>query len=74
MHFKLQEDPNHIVGLHWQIHLKLGMFIELCVGNYATHDGLFNSVNGIFTFVTSFPNNESFIRIQFLNLKVGINT
>jgi hypothetical protein len=50
------------------------MFIELSTGNYATHDGIFNGANAIFKFVTSFPNNESFIWIQFLNSKAGINT
>ncbi len=34
--------------------MKLGMFTKLCVGNYATHDGLFNNANGIFKFATSF--------------------
>jgi hypothetical protein len=24
------------------------MLVELCVGNYATHDGLVNGVDGIF--------------------------
>jgi len=24
------------------------MLVELCVGNYATHDGLVNGANGIF--------------------------
>jgi len=51
LHFKLQ-NLNHTIGLHCQICLKLGMFVELCVGNCATHDGLFNGANGIFKFVT----------------------
>jgi hypothetical protein len=50
------------------------MFIELCVRNYAIHDGLFNGANGIFKCVKSFPKNESFIWIQILNSKVGTNT
>jgi hypothetical protein len=32
------------------------MFVELYVGNYATHDELFNGASGIFKFATSFPN------------------
>ncbi len=47
------------------------MFVELCVGNYATHDELFNGANGIFKFATSLPNNESLIWIQFSNSKVN---
>ncbi len=27
---------------------KENMLVELCVGNYATHDGLVNGANGIF--------------------------
>jgi len=73
LHFKLQ-DPNHTIGLHCQIRSKLGMFVELCVGNCATHDGLFNGANGIFKFVTSLPNNEYLISIQFSNSKRNINT
>jgi hypothetical protein len=44
---------------------KVGNVCESCVGNYATHDELFNGVDGIFKFETSFPNNESLIWIQF---------
>jgi hypothetical protein len=40
---------------------------KVCVGNYATHDELFNGADGIFKFETSFPNNESLVWIQFSN-------
>jgi hypothetical protein len=42
---------------------------KLCIENYATHDEFFNGVDGIFKFVSSLPNNESFICIQFWNSK-----
>jgi hypothetical protein len=47
-HFKLKNDPSQIVGLHLKIQLKIGMLVELCVGNYATHDGLFNRLKRFF--------------------------
>jgi hypothetical protein len=46
------------------------MFVELCVGNYATHDELFNGASGIFKFATSLLDNESLMLIQFSNSKV----
>ncbi len=73
LHFKLKENPNHTISLYCQIHLKLGMFVEPCARNYATHDELFNGASGIFKFATSLPNNESFIWIQFSNSNVGTN-
>jgi hypothetical protein len=45
------------------------MLIELCAGNYATHDGLFNGANGVFQYVTKLQKNESLIWIGFNNPK-----
>jgi hypothetical protein len=45
------------------------MLIKLCVGNYATHDKLFNGADGVFQYVTKLQNNESFIWIGFNNTK-----
>jgi len=50
------------------------MLIELCVGNYATHDGLFNGADGVFQYVTKLQNNESLIWIGFNNPKIGFVT
>ncbi len=44
-HFKLKNDPSQIVCLYSEIQVKIGMLIELCVGNYATHNDLFNGAN-----------------------------
>jgi hypothetical protein len=47
------------------------MLVKLCAGNYATHEGLFNGVDGVFQYVTKLQNNESFIWINFNNPKAG---
>ncbi len=46
--FKLQNDPNFIVGLHSKIQIKKNVLVKLCASNYARHDGLVNGVDGIF--------------------------
>jgi hypothetical protein len=38
---------SHISSLHHELLLKK-MLVELCVGNYATSNGLVNGVNGTF--------------------------
>jgi len=45
--YKLLNDPNKTVGLHFIINIKKDMLVELCVGNYATSYGL---MNGLMTF------------------------
>jgi len=45
--YKLSNDLNKIAGLHFRINIKICMLIELCVGNYATFDGLVNGANDI---------------------------
>ncbi len=47
------------------------MFIELCVGNYATYDEL---VNGLVFLFKTCMNNKSYIWIDFLNPKIGYHT
>jgi hypothetical protein len=47
------------------------MLIELCVGNYATHDKLFSGADGVFQYVAKLQNNESLIWIGFNNPKAG---
>jgi hypothetical protein len=50
------------------------MLIELCVGNYATHDDLFNGANEVFQYVSKLHDSESLIRTAFNNPKVGSTT
>jgi predicted SnoaL-like aldol condensation-catalyzing enzyme len=45
------------------------MLIKLCVGNYATHDGLFNGANGVVQYVTKLQKNESLVWIRSNNPK-----
>jgi len=52
--YKLLNDPNKTSGLHSTIHIKRDMLVELCVSNYATHDGFMNGVDGIFNTSTTY--------------------
>jgi hypothetical protein len=52
--YKLSNDPNRIVDLCFKINIKKYMLVELCVGNYATFNGLVNGVNGIFKASTTY--------------------
>jgi hypothetical protein len=45
--------------------------VELCVGNYSTHDGLVNGVDGIFQASSKLPNSQKVIWILFNNPKNG---
>jgi len=45
------------------------MLVELCVGNYATHDGLVNGAYGIFQGSIKIFNSQEFIWILFNNPK-----
>jgi hypothetical protein len=47
------------------------MLIQLCVGNYSTHDGLVNDVDGIFQALCKLLNSQEVIWILFNNLKSG---
>jgi hypothetical protein len=49
------------------------MLIELCVGNYATLDGLVNGANGIFKYYIETSTSKSFIWIYFENPRIGNN-
>jgi hypothetical protein len=46
------------------------MLVELCAGNYSTHDGLVNNVDGIFQASSNLPNSQV-IWILFNNPKSG---
>jgi hypothetical protein len=45
------------------------MLVELCVGNYLTHDGLVNGVVKIFQVLNKLSNSQEVIWILFNNLK-----
>jgi hypothetical protein len=45
-------DPYKIGGLHYELHLKPNLLIELCVNNYCTNDGLVNNAEGYFKIAT----------------------
>ena len=68
--FKIPDDPSKTAGLHTLIKVKKNMLVELCAGNYATHDGLVNGADGLFkTFMLI--NSKTYIFIEFLNTKIG---
>jgi hypothetical protein len=50
---------------------KKNMLVELCVGNYATHDGLINGVDEIFQGSIKVFNSQEVIWILFNNPKCG---
>jgi hypothetical protein len=50
------------------------MLVELCVGNYATSNGLVNGVDGIFKDYIKRSVSKSFIWIYFENPRIGNNT
>jgi hypothetical protein len=45
------------------------MVVELCVGNYATYDGLVNGVDGVFK-ISTFYHNKTILWILFPNPKI----
>jgi len=49
------------------------MLVELCVGNYATFDGLVNGTNGMFKAWTTYSE-KNIIWIMFQNSKIGTLT
>jgi hypothetical protein len=68
-HFKFKNDWSQIARLHSKIQVKIGMLVELCVGNYAIPNGLFNGVDGVFQYVCKIHDSESLIWITFNNPK-----
>jgi hypothetical protein len=47
------------------------MLVELCLGNYSTHDDLVNGINGIFQTSSKLVYSQEVIWILFNNLKNG---
>jgi len=54
--YELLDDLSKFIGLHTTICIKQDMIVELCVGNYATYDGLVNGIDGLFKPSTSSHN------------------
>ncbi len=67
----MQNNPNFTAKLHLKFQVKKNLLVELCVGNYSTHDGLVNGAGGIFQALNKFPNSQEVIWILFNNLKSG---
>jgi hypothetical protein len=60
------------MSLHFIIHIKKDMLVELCASNYATFDGLMNGANDIFK--TSTYCEKTIMWIMFQNSKIGTLT
>ena len=69
VNFKIPNDPSKTAKLHTLIKVKRIMLVELCAGNYATHDGLVNGADRFFkTFILI--NSKTYIFIEILNIKI----
>jgi hypothetical protein len=69
--YKLSNDLSKISGLHSIINIKKDMLVELCVGNYATSNGLLNGVDGIFKTSTTYY--EKTIMIYIIIITTTLN-
>jgi len=67
--YKFSNDLSKTIGLHSTINININMLVELCVGNYATSNGLLNGVNGIFKASTTYRE-KTIIWIMFQNSKI----
>ncbi len=52
--YKFLNDLSKTTSLHFTIHMKINMLVELCASNYVTSDGLVNGANGIFKASTTY--------------------
>ena len=55
--------------MYVEIRVQKNMLVELCAGNYATHDGLVNGADGLFKGSSLLPNSQTIIWILFNNSK-----
>jgi hypothetical protein len=53
---ELPDALSKIISLYITIHIKEDIVVGLCVGNYATYDGLVNGADGVFKTSTSYHN------------------
>ncbi len=52
--YKLSNDPNKTMGLHFTIHIKIYMLVELCVSNYVIYNSFVNRTNAILKASTTY--------------------
>ncbi len=52
--YKLLNDSNKVLSLHFVIHILKDMLVELCVKSYATPNGFVNGTNDIFKALTTY--------------------
>jgi len=62
---------NFTIGLRLEVQVKKNILVELCAGNYATHDGLVNGVDEILQGSIKIFNSQEVIWILFNNPKCG---
>ncbi len=70
---KLVNNPRKIIIFHFMINMKKYIFVEFCIGNYATFDGLVNGDVSIFKTSTTY-NDKTIIWTMFQNSKIGTLT
>jgi hypothetical protein len=70
MIIKNSNDSSKTIGLDSIINTKIYMLVELCVGNYATYNGLVNGADGILQASITYCE-KTIIWIMFKNFKIG---
>ncbi len=65
--YKFSNDPIKTIGLHFTIHIKKYILVELCVCNYATYDDIVNKTSTTYC-------DKIIIWIMFQNSKLGTLT
>ncbi len=73
MIIKHSNDLSKTTCLHSTINTKIYMLVELCVGNYATYNGLVNGADGILQALITYCE-KTIIWIKFQNSKIGTLT
>jgi hypothetical protein len=71
--YKLLNDLNRFAGLCATINIFKNVLVDLCVGNYATSNGLVNGDDGIFKASTRYCE-KTIIWVMFQNFKIGTLT
>jgi hypothetical protein len=67
--YRLSNDSSKTTSLHSIINTKIYMLVELCVGNYATYNGLVNGIDGILKTSITYCE-KTIIWIMFQNFKI----
>jgi hypothetical protein len=52
--YKLSNDRNKTISLHFTMNIKIYMLVELCINNYATSNGFVNGGNDILKLSTTY--------------------